>query len=336
VILFRWPLLTAALLLGTATTQAQATAPPNAARSAALAPARTRLVVAPDGSGDFRTVQEAVDAAPNQPQQRVTIFIRKGTYKEKLVVPALKTRLTLLGEDRDQTILTYDDHVGANGINTRTSHSVLVQANDFRAENLTFQNTAGRTAGQAVALHVEGDRAAFRHCRIVGDQDVLFLATDHSRQYYQDCYLEGTTDFIFGSSTAVFDHCTIRSKKNSFITAASTTERQRYGFVFLDCTLTADTTLATKVHLGRPWQPHARTVYLRTQMGGHIAPAGWDNWKNPANEQTAYYAEYKSTGPGARPGQRVPWSHQLSRKEARQYTVKRIFGGPDAWDPTKS
>ncbi|GAB2969191.1 pectinesterase family protein [Hymenobacter coalescens] len=285
------PLLAAALLLSTAAA-AQTTAEPNAARAAALAPARPRLVVAQDGSGDFRTVQQAVDAVPNQPQQAVTIFIKRGTYREKLVVPALKTRLTLLGEDRDATILTYDDHAGAGGINTYTSHSVLVQANDFRAENLTFQNTAGRTAGQAVALHVEGDRCAFVGCRIVGDQDALFLATDHSRQYYRDCYIEGTTDFIFGASTTVFERCTIHSKKNSFITAASTTERQRYGFVFLDCTLTANSTLATKVHLGRPWRPHARTVFLRTRMGGHIAPAGWDNWKNPANEQTAYYAEY--------------------------------------------
>ncbi|OON69849.1 pectin esterase [Hymenobacter sp. CRA2] len=315
--------------------QAQTTAAPNAARTSALAPARTRLVVAPDGSGDFRTVQEAVNAVPDQSQQRITIVVRPGTYREKLVVPALKTRVSLVGEDARTTILTYDDHSGANGINTYTSHSVLVQANDFRAENLTFQNTAGRTAGQAVALHVEGDRAVFENCRLVGDQDVLFLATDHSRQYYRNCYIEGTTDFIFGASTAVFDHCTIRSKKNSFVTAASTTERQSYGFVFLDCTLTADTTLATKVHLGRPWRPHARVVYLRTNMGGHIAPAGWDNWKNPANEKTAYFAEYQSRGPGAQPGQRVGWSHQLTKREAKRYTLKRIFGGQEAWDPMK-
>jgi pectinesterase len=284
------------------------------------------LVVAQDGSGQFRTVQAAVDAVPSQSAQPVVILLRPGTYHEKVVVPAFKTHLILRGNDAARTIITYSDHVGANGISTPTSYSVLVQANDFTAENVTFENAAGYTAGQAVALHVEGDRAAFRHCRLVGNQDVLFLAAGGSRQYFRDCYIEGTTDFIFGASTAVFDHCAIRSKKNSFVTAASTPAGQAYGFVFLACKLTADTTLAKKVYLGRPWRPNANVVYLRCELGSHIVPAGWENWKNPENEKTAYYAEYRNTGPGATPAARVPWAHQLTAQEAKQYTLKQVLG----------
>lgn len=293
------------------------------------------LVVAQDGSGQFRTVQQAIDAAPSQSGQEVVIRIRKGTYQEKLVVPATKTHLTLRGEDRDQTILTFDDHSGKGAINTYTSYSVLVQGADFRAENLTFQNTAGRTAGQAVALHVEADRCTFRNCRILGDQDTLFLAAAGTRQYFYGCFIEGTTDFIFGSSTAVFEGCTIRSKKNSHITAAATPAGQPYGFVFRKCRLTADTALATNVSLGRPWQPHAQVTYLRTYMGSHIRPAGWDNWKKPESEKTARYAEYRSAGPGAAPNQRVAWARQLSAREARTYTLRRIFAGPAGWKPRR-
>jgi len=306
----------ATLSLGARAGHAQATGP---------------LVVAADGSGQFRTVQAAIEAAPSQSTKPVIIQLRPGTYHEKVTVPALKTHLVLRGTDAAQTIITYSDHVGMPGITTPSSTSVLVQGNDFTAENVTFENAAGYTAGQAVALNVEGDRASFRHCRLVGNQDVLLLATGGSRQYYQDCYIEGTTDFIFGASTGVFDHCVIKSKKNSFVTAASTPAGQAYGLVFLDCKLIADTTLAKKVYLGRPWRPQAQVVYLRCELGSHIAPAGWDNWKNADNEKTAYYAEYKSTGPGARPAARVPWAHQLTAKEAKKYTLKQIFGGQDAW-----
>ena len=294
------------------------------------------ITVAQDGTGTYRTVQEAVDAVPNQAQKPVTIFIKKGTYREKLVVPTLKTNIRMVGEDKDHTILTFNDHTGdAAGHNTYTSHSVLVQANDFAAENITFENTAGYTAGQAVALHVEGDRATFRNCRMVGNQDILFLATDHTRQYFRDCYIEGTTDFIFGASTAVFDHCIIKSKKNSFITAASTPAQQPFGFVFLNCQLTADTALAKKVYLGRPWRPNAKVAYLNTEMGRHITPVGWENWKNPENEKTAYFAEYNSTGPGANAPGRVAWAHQLTRKEAKKYTLKGIFAAETPWLPGK-
>lgn len=306
------------------------------ATQAQTAPQTGLITVAQDGTGTYRTVQAAVDAVPNQSQKTVTIFIKKGTYREKLVVPTLKTRIKLVGESADNTILTFNDHTGdAARHDTYSSHSVLVQANDFTAEKLTFENTAGYTAGQAVALHVEGDRCTFHNCRVVGNQDILFLAAGHTRQYFKDCYLEGTTDFIFGASTAVFDHCTIKSKKNSFITAASTPVEQPFGFVFLNCTLTADTALAKHVHLGRPWRPSAKVAYLNTDMGSHIAAAGWDNWKNPENEKTAYFAEYNSTGPGANAKKRVAWSHQLTAKEAKQYTLKTVFAASEPWLPEK-
>ena len=185
---------------------------------------------------------------------------------------------------------------------------------------------------QAVALHVEGDRCVVVNCRLLGNQDTLYAATETSRQLYRDCYIEGTTDFIFGEATVVFDHCTIKSLSNSYITAAATTPRQPYGFVFLHCTLTADTA-AKKVFLGRPWRPFSKTVFLYTHMGDHINKEGWDNWRNPENEKTVLYAEYASEGPGAQPAQRVKWSRQLTAKQAKQYTLTNIFGN---WQPAAS
>ena len=181
-------------------------------------------------------------------------------------------------------------------------------------------------------MHVEGDRAIVKNCRLLGNQDTLYAATENSRQYYTDCFIQGTTDFIFGEATAVFDHCIIKNLSNSYISAPSTTSRQQFGYVFLDCKLIADTG-AQKVHLGRPWRPNAKVVYIRTEMGAQIVPAGWDNWKNPDNEKTAFFAEYKSTGPGANPSGRVAWSHQLTDAEAKDYTIKNILSGKDGWDP---
>jgi pectinesterase len=293
-----------------------------------------RLVVAPDGSGDYRTVQEAVMAVRDFMQVPATIFIKNGTYREKLLVPSQKTHIHLVGESREGVVISWSDYSGdAEKHTTYSSSTVRVQGNDFSAENITFENAAGRV-GQAVALHVEGDRAVLRHCRMLGNQDTLFLGIENSRQYYQDCYIEGTTDFIFGASTAVFEGCTIHSKSDSYVTAASTTPRQPFGLVFLRCRLTAAPE-ATKVYLGRPWRPHARTVFIDSELGAHLVAAGWDNWRNPSNEQTAYYAEYRSTGPGAQPAGRVKWARQLSKKEARQYTLARIFAGSAPWLPTQ-
>jgi pectinesterase len=304
----------------------------------------TSFRVAQDGSGDFKTIQEAVNAVRDLSQQQVTIFIKAGIYREKVVVPSWKTNITLVGESKENTVITNGDFsgkpfpggadaYGKDKYSTYTSYTLLVQGDDFRAENLTIENAAGRV-GQAVALHVEGDRVMVRNCRLLGNQDTLYTATRDSRQYYLDCYIEGTTDFIFGEATAVFQNCTIKSLSNSYITAASTRPGQAYGYVFLDCKLIADPA-AAKVFLGRPWRPYSKTVFIRTDMGPHIVPQGWDNWRNPDNEKTVLYGEYNSTGPGANPAGRVKWARQLSAKEARKYTLAAIFAGEQGWDPSQ-
>ena len=260
------------------------------------------IIVATDGSGKFKTIQEAINAVPNNQSVRTVIFVKKGVYKEKVVVSSAKKNLTLIGEDLTKTILTYDDYnprvVGKDTINTNTSFSFAIEAEGFVAENITFENSAGRV-GQAVAVRITSDKVIFRNCRFIGNQDTL-LANGTGRIYFANCYIEGTTDFIFGSAIALFEDCRILSKKNSYVTAASTPQGNQYGYVFKNCTLTADTA-AKQVFLGRPWRPYAKVVYIDCWLGKHIRPEGWDNWRNAANEKTAYYAEYKSKGPGANP-----------------------------------
>jgi pectinesterase len=301
----------------------------------------THFTVAQDGSGNFKTIQEAINAVRDLSQQQVTIFIKNGTYHEKLVIPSWKTKISLIGEDKEHTIITNNDYsgkanpggkdtFGKDKFTTYTSYTVLVQGNDFVAENLTIENTAGRV-GQAVALHVEGDRCIIKNCNLLGNQDTLYAATENSRQYYTDCFIQGTTDFIFGEATAVFSHCVIKNLTNSYITAPSTTSRQQFGYVFFDCKLIADSA-AKKVYLGRPWRPYARSVYIRTEMGAQIAPIGWDNWRNPENEKTAFFAEYESTGPGANIKDRAAWSYQLTSKELKTYTIANILSGKDDWN----
>ncbi len=288
-----------------------------------------KIKVAQDGTGDYTTVQQAFDAIPASNTQRTIIAIKKGVYRERIVLAAGKNFVYLLGEDPLNTILTYDNHTGTilpNGdtVNTYTSASFFIYANDFTAENITFDNNAGFNAGQAVAVFANADKLAFRNCRFTGFQDVLFCSLTGSRQYYENCYVEGTTDFIFGPATVLFKDCHIHSKKNSHVTAASTPQESPFGFVFMDCKLTGDTSLHN-VSLGRPWRPYASVTYIRCDIGSHIIPGGWDNWRNPANEKTARYAEYKSTGPGAKTNERVSWSRQLTEEEVKTFTIKNIF-----------
>lgn len=295
-----------------------------------------KWTVAKDGSGDFKTVQAALDAVPKNNKQRIVIYIKNGTYYEKLHLDSTKDLVTLIGEDKFKTILTYNDHTGklspaGDTINTRTSWSFMIKGRDFIARNITFDNNAGFTAGQAVAVEVQGDKAAFFDCRFTGNQDVLFTNSDNSRQYYEHCYIEGTTDFIFGSSTAWFEQCHIHSKKNSHITAASTPQAHRFGYVFNDCVFTADTAV-NRVSLGRPWRPYASVTYINCYLDRHILPRGWDNWKNAPNEKTARYAEYKSYGPGANDNLRADWSKQLTDEEVKQYSLKNVFRN---WSPVK-
>lgn len=300
------------------------------------------LTVAQDGSGDYKTIGEAVNMFRAYSPVALKLHIRNGIYHEKLVLPHWLTNITIDGESREHTIITYDDFsgkpfpggpdttTGKDKFSTFNSYTVLVQGNDVTLQNLTIRNTSGRV-GQAVALHVEGDRVFVKACNLLGNQDTLLTANDSSRQYYLSCLIEGTTDFIFGPATVLFRNCTIRSLSDSYITAASTTQKQKFGYVFLDCSLTTNGE-AKKVYLGRPWRPYARTVFIHTNMESHIRKEGWDNWRNPDNEKTAYYAEYKSSGAGADNTARVSWSHQLNAKEVSIYTPDNIFGN---WKPTE-
>jgi pectinesterase len=295
-----------------------------------------KISVAKDGSGNYTTVQAALNSIPSGNTDPVTISIQNGVYKEVITVDATKPFISLIGEDKNKTILTYDNHAGTvlpNGdtLNTWTCSSFFVYADNFHAENITFENNAGFNAGQAVALRIEGNRASFINCRMVGFQDVLFLSGSGVKLYFRDCYIEGTTDFIFGAATAVFKNCHIHSKKNSHVTAASTNSIIPYGFVFFNSKLTADS-YVNKVSLGRPWTPTASVTYINCWMDKHIIPAGWDNWRNPANESTARYAEYKSSGPGANPAARVKWAKQLSDEEVKHFTIRNILG---TWNPEK-
>ncbi len=289
------------------------------------------FVVAADGSGDFRTVQEAINAVPDFRKNETKIFIKKGVYKEKLVLATSKTNVTFIGEDRDKTILTYDDFAQKKNrfgeeVGTTGSTSFFVFGDGFCAENITFENSSG-PVGQAVAVRVDGDRIAFINCRFLGCQDTLYPHGEKSRQYYRDCLIEGTVDFIFGWSTAVFDHCTIVCKDHGFVTAPSTNEGTPYGLVFLDCKITGDAT-ETSFYLGRPWRPFGKSAFLRCDLGKMIKPEGWHNWDKPDAEKNSFFAEYKNTGVGASTEKRVGWSHLLTDEEANNYTPEKIL---DDW-----
>ncbi len=288
------------------------------------------IVVDANGTGNFTTVQAALNSVALLKTTETTIFIKNGVYKEKLEVVLNQNNITLIGESKEKVILTYDDYAsksnGAGGtIGTSGSASFIITANDFKARNITFENSSG-PVGQAVAVRIDGDRIIFKNCRFLGFQDTLYPRADTSRQYYKNCYIEGTTDFIFGGSTAVFDQCEIFAKKGgSYITAANTPQSNPYGFVFLNCKLNTNSGNST-YYLGRPWRNYARTVFLKCEMGPHIKPEGWHNWGKPEAEKTTFYAEYFSTGTGGNTNSRVKWSHVLSSKEFKKdYSMKAVL-----------
>ena len=292
---------------------------------------RDTLVVSRDGTGDFRTLQEAVESARAFMDYTVTIYVKNGVYKEKVIVPSWVENIDIIGEDRDKTIITYDDHANINKMGTFRTYTVKVEGSDITFKNLTIENNAAQL-GQAVALHTEGDRLKFINCRILGNQDTIYTGAKFTRLYFKDCYIDGTTDFIFGPSTALFENCMIHSKRNSYVTAASTPKEAKYGYIFKHCKLTAEPGV-DKVYLGRPWRPYAYTLFIECELGKHIVPAGWHNWGKQSNEETARYMEYKKTGEGANVSERVAWSKQLTKKEAEAVTVDAIFGTQSNWNP---
>lgn len=289
------------------------------------------IVVSRDGTGNFRTLQEAIESARAFMDYTVTIYVRNGVYKEKVIVPSWVENIDIIGEDRDKTIITYDDHANINKMGTFRTYTVKVEGSDITFKNLTIENNAAQL-GQAVALHTEGDRLKFINCHILGNQDTIYTGAKFTRLYFKDCYIDGTTDFIFGPSTALFEDCIIHSKRNSYVTAASTPKEAKYGYVFKHCKLTAEPGV-DKVYLGRPWRPYAYTLFIECELGKHIVSAGWHNWGKQSNEETARYMEYKNTGEGANASERVAWSKQLTKKEAEAVTVDAIFRTQSNWNP---
>ncbi|WP_242696009.1 pectinesterase family protein [Desertivirga brevis] len=294
---------------------------------------KKQIVVALDGSGDFKTVSAAINSVPDNNSSTIVIYIKNGIYKEKLTIPKLKTNIALVGEDVNKTILTYDDYASkkdkaGKDIGTSRSASVFVLCNDFVAENITFENSSG-PVGQALAMSVGGDKVFFKNCRFLGFQDTIYTSGGNTRQYFYKCYIEGTVDFIFGAAIAVFDECEIFCKRSGYITAASTPEGQKFGYVFRECKITGSAP-DNSFFLGRPWRPYARVVFLKCDLPALIKAEGWDNWRKESNEQTAFYAEYKNKGKGFQPNKRVKWSKQLTKEEAKEYSTTNIFGG---WNP---
>ena len=312
-----------------------------------VANARFSAVVSTDGSGTHTNLADAIAAAPENGTNEFNILLKPGTYAGQFVIPKTKRHLKLTGEEPEHTILTgalnQNEPSPAGGRARYHNASVVVLGDDFSAEKITFQNTSG-DHGQALALEVEADRAVFQQCRLLGWQDTLLV--NNGRDYFTNCYVEGRVDFIYGSATAVFDRCEIRSKNGGHVTAASTPKEQPFGLVFLNCRLTGDprpwvgpdgvpanTNSRPMADLGRPWRPYASVAYLNCEMGGHISPQGWNNWRNPTNELTARFAEYHSTGPGAQPQARHGWTRQLKDDEAKAYTLENLLGGADHWKP---
>ncbi|WP_421876759.1 pectinesterase family protein [Marinoscillum sp.] len=295
----------------------------------------TQITVDQSGHGDFTSIQEAINATKAFPEKDITIYIKNGTYREKVTIYAWNNRLSLIGESKLGTKIIWDDHfsqinLGRNS--TFHTYTLKVEANDVTLKNLTITNDAG-PVGQAVALHLTGDRIKVLNCQIHGNQDTLYVAGEGLRQYFKGCSISGTTDFIFGAATAVFDSCIIVSKSNSYVTAASTPKTSPFGLVFMNCDiikLEFQPNMVDQVYLGRPWRSYAKTAFINCYLDDHIAPAGWDNWGSVEKEATVTYIEYGSKGPGAKDSDRVKWSRTLTKKEAASYTLSNIFGN---WIP---
>ncbi len=296
------------------------------------------LVVARDGTGQFRTVDEAIEVCRAFMDYHKVIFVKKGVYKEKLVIPSWLQNIEICGEDRDLTVITYDDHANIrtperpNGMGTFRTYTIKVEGSDITFKNITIENNSARL-GQAVALHTEGDRLTFINCRFLGHQDTIYTGVAGTRLFFKDCYIEGTTDFIFGPSTAWFEHCDIFCKANSYITAASTPQEIAYGYIFNSCTVSCAPDV-TKVYLGRPWRDYGYTLFMHCSLPAQIRPEGWHHWEEQ-RKQTARYLEFENTGEGAATDKRAAWSRQLTKKEAKAVTLQNVFMHTDQWNPAE-
>ncbi len=289
--------------------------------------AQTNLTVAADGSGQFESLQAAIMSVPSgSAANPVIIHIKPGTYHELIYVQREKSFFHLIGDNATNTIVTFNLYAGMTNLDgkplgTFKTPTATIDADHFAAENITFENSAG-PVGQALAIRVDGDHAAFRHCRFLGWQDTILLNRGH--QYFSDCYIAGHVDFIFGAATAWFENCRIYCLRSGYITAASTPVDQPYGFVFSHCRI--DGAPDAKTFLGRPWRIHASVMWLNCEMSDVVRPEGWFDWKKPESHATVRYSEFNSTGSGANASARAPWSRQLTAAESKAITVEQVLG----------
>lgn len=309
------------------------------------------ITVAKDNSGDFNNIQNAIDSITTLPE---TIFIKKGIYEERIEVK--KPFLTFIGEDADSTKITagyYATMKMDDGTNRGTfrSYTALFNADNISIENLTIENSSGFgvDVGQALAVYAEGDMITFKNCKLLGHQDTLFTGPlplqekqvggfvgptefaprKNGRQVYENCYICGEVDFIFGSATAYFENCEIyalnrNQEINAFYTAPSTYEGQKYGYVFENCKFTGNCPPRT-VMLSRPWRNDAKAVFLRCEMSEQITEVGYHDWNKPESHETCFYAEYKCTGDGYVPEKRASYIHQLTDAEALEYSKEKVL-----------
>ena len=302
----------------------------------AVSAAESGSVVAADGTGQYRTIQEAINAAPQTSSHAApwTIKVRSGTYHELVYIQREKHFVRLLGADPKTTIITYGLYASLPGLDGKpigTFHTptVWIDADDFTVENITFANSAGRV-GQALALRVDGDRVSFRNCHFLGWQDTILA--NRGRHYFRDCAIEGAVDFIFGAATVFFDQCHVTCVGDGYVTAASTPQGEAFGFVFSKCQIDGAGP-SIRSFLGRPWRDYARVMFLDTQMTDVVRPEGWNNWSKPEREKTAQFIEFGSTGAGAKPGSRVAWARALTAAEASGVSAETVLGGSDSWRP---
>ncbi|WVZ06011.1 hypothetical protein V8G54_019357 [Vigna mungo] len=297
------------------------------------------ITVSKDGTADFLTVQAAIDAVPLGNIRRTVIRVSPGIYRQPVYIPKTKNFITLAAMSPEDTVLTWNNTVsGINhhqpariiGTGTFGCGSTIVEGEDFIAENITFENSAPKGSGQAVAIRVTADRCAFYNCRFLGWQDTLYL--HYGKQYLKDCYIEGSVDFIFGNSTALLEHCHIHCKSEGFITAQSRKSSQETtGYVFLRCIITGNGG-KSYAYLGRPWGPFGRVVFAYTYIDECIRHVGWHNWGNMENERSACFYEYRCFGPGCCPSKRVTWCRELVDEEAMQF-VTHPFIDPEPEKP---
>ncbi|HKP92293.1 MAG TPA: pectinesterase family protein [Chthoniobacterales bacterium] len=296
------------------------------------------IVVASDGSGQFQTVQAAIDSIPDGNAESRLVVVKPGHYREQVVINSRKPFITLRGVDPDarKTVLSFDRYATVEDpkapgkrVGIFGTESVSIEANDFTAENITFENSAGRLA-PAMALRATGDKLIFRNCRFLSWQDTVCLVGH--RMYFRDCYFEGRVDFIIGHATAVFEKCHLHATDGGVIAAPSTSAERPFGLVFLKCRVTCK---EDRSYLAAPWQPGAAAAFIECELGENLWPEGWTEWRGAEHHKTARFVEYKNTGPGAVVHRRPSWTRQLTEAEAKNHTVQNILRGPDQWDPTR-